>query len=154
MRSSANIRSVQALEDLKGALVRFGADAQMALSAAAMEIRRALEWLAERQSYWQGEVCRRDGIVAGARAALTACLASGDREHPPSRGAYQAALVQAQRRLGEAQAELRKLKQWSAAIHDALASYQREAQRLDALLGGDLPRASALLGRKIATLHD
>jgi hypothetical protein len=52
---SAQVRSIQALEDLKGALGRFGGEAQTSLQAAEQEIRRTLDWLQERLNYWRSE---------------------------------------------------------------------------------------------------
>ena len=48
MVSSARVLSIQALEDLKVGLTRFGGEAQDALDQAQQEIRRTLEWLEER----------------------------------------------------------------------------------------------------------
>ena len=53
MGMAANVLSIQALDDLKTALARFGGEAQAALAAAEIEIQRTLRWLAERLRYWQ-----------------------------------------------------------------------------------------------------
>jgi hypothetical protein len=156
---SANVLSVQALEDFKSALARFRADARAALGAAAGEIQRVQEWLAERHEHWQRELRRRSEFERQAAAALARCRASGfydenGRYHAPDCSGYEAALYQARRLVEEAQTELRTVKQWSAAIHDAIRGYEREASRLDAMLAGDVVKAGALLGRQISTLRD
>jgi len=158
MSQSANVRSVQALGELKGALSCFQGEAQDALQAAEQEIRRTLDWLQERLNHWRNEVSRRQEEVARAGAALTRCQASGytDRDgryHAPNCSAYEQALRQAQARLREAEAELRNVQEWTRRVQQANGDYQRQAQRLTTMLNSDLPRGTALLGRKIAVLH-
>jgi hypothetical protein len=159
MGMSANVLSVQALEDLKAALARFGGEAHEALNAAQLEIRRTLDWLAERLQYWQNEVRRRQQLLAQAQAALARCRASGMRD--PKTGAYREppctaeweAARQAEARLREAEAELRSVQHWKQAVEQAAADYGRQAGRLATQLNCELPKASALLGRKVATLQ-
>jgi len=158
MSQSANVRSIQALEELKGALNRFGGEAQESLSAAEVEIRRTFDWLRERQNHWHNEVCHWREEVTRAEAALATCRTSGytDRNghhHAPNCSAHEQALHQAQAHLREAQAELHNVQEWTQRVQQANADYQRQAQRLATMLGSDLPRGTALLGRKIATLR-
>lgn len=158
MSQSANVRSVQALGELKGALSCFQGEAQDALQAAEQEIQRTLDWLQERLNHWRNEVSRRQEEVARAGTALTRCQASGytDRDgryHAPNCSAYEQALRRAQSRLREAEAELRNVQEWTRRVQQANGNYQRQAQRLATVLNGDLPRGTALLGRKIAILH-
>jgi hypothetical protein len=72
--SSAHVLSIQALEEFKGHLTRFNAQAQEILNATEIEIRRTLDWLQERLNYWRNEVRRRQEILAQAERALAACL--------------------------------------------------------------------------------
>jgi hypothetical protein len=157
MRLSAQVRSIQALEDLKGALGRFGGEAQMALQAAEQEIRRTLDWLQERRNYWCSEVQRRQEEVRQARADLASCRASGyyedDRYHAPDCSAEERALYEAQVRLREAEEELRNVQQWMKAVGEAVATYRTQAQRLGRLITTELPKANAFLERKIAELQ-
>ncbi len=154
MGASANILSIQALEDLKAALGRFGGEVQESLTAAAQEIQRTLDWLIERHNHWQAEVRRRQEIVARARQALAACQESGHydpntgRSHVPDCSAQQNALFQAQERLREVEAELRNVQRWTRQMQQAVTDYQRQGQRFAVLLNNDLPKAQAFLGRK------
>jgi hypothetical protein len=157
MSLSAQVRSIQALEDLKGALGRFGGEAQMALQAAEQEIRRTLDWLQERLNYWRSEVQRRQEEVRQARADLASCRASGyyenDRYHAPDCSAEEHALRQAQVRLHEAEEELQNVQRWMKAVSEAVDTYRVQAQRLGRLIVTDLPKANAFLERKIAELQ-
>ncbi|MFQ5342053.1 MAG: hypothetical protein ACE5F6_10960 [Anaerolineae bacterium] len=159
MSPSANVLAIHALEELKVALGRFGGEAQAALRTAEQEIRRTLEWLQERQAHWEREVRRRQEEVRQARAALERCRASArhdpktGRSHVPDCSRYEHALAQARGCLREAEAELRNVREWSRQVQQTAADYQRQAQRLAAMLSNDLPKATALLGRKITTLQ-
>ncbi|MBM3127944.1 MAG: hypothetical protein FJ009_04820 [Chloroflexi bacterium] len=148
--SSANVRAIHALDDFKAALARFGSEAQDALGAAAQEIQRTLDWLAERANHWRNEVRRRAEAVRQAEAALARCQAC---RPPRDCSAYQNALLQARVRLREAEAELKNVQQWTQLVQHAVAEYQREAQRLAAVLSADLPKASALLGNSADILQ-
>lgn len=70
--SSAHVLSIQALADLKAAFSRFGHEAQEAINATEIELRRTLDWLQERLNYWRNEVRRREQILAQAERALAA----------------------------------------------------------------------------------
>ncbi len=155
--SSANVKSIDALSEMRGSLAQFRAEAQSALDSAAMEIQRTQAWLQERLQHWGNVVRRCEAAVRQGQAALTRCQNSGyyDRDghyHPPNCSAQEAALYQAQRQLAEAQPELQKVQQAKRAVNEAVAAYQREAQRLAGLLSNDLPKAAALLERKISIL--
>jgi hypothetical protein len=158
MSSSANVLAINALEELKGALNRFGSEAREALNAAELELQRTLDWLQERQGHWRGEVRRRQAEVEQARAALARCQASGHRDqhgnyHVPNCAAYEQSLLQAQLHLREAEAELANAQKWSRLIEHAVQEYQQEAKSLANALADDLPRAAAVLGRSVATLQ-
>ncbi|MBS1252575.1 MAG: hypothetical protein MAG451_01616 [Anaerolineales bacterium] len=159
MSSSANVLAIHALDELKGALARFGGEAREALEAAGREIRRTLEWLEERHAHWQREVRRRQEDVRRARAALERCQASArydpqtGRHHVPDCGRYEHALHEAQSHLREAEAELKNVRQWSRQVQQAASDYRRQAQRLTGMLNDDLPKAAALLDRKSTDLR-
>jgi hypothetical protein len=157
--TSAHVLSIQALGELKATLNRFSAEAQEAFNAAEIEIRRTLDWLQERLTYWRNEVRRRQEVLAQAQRALDLCRASGYRD--PQTGAYVEPPCTAQREamrrawtyLNEAETELRKVQEWARLVQQAADDYRRQAQRLHAWLNGELPKATAFLERKMATLQ-
>jgi len=96
--------------------------------------------------------------VGQARAALERCLRSGyyDRDghyHAPDCSGYEAALAAARRRLGEAEAELATARKWLTRVREAEATYRVETRRLERMASVNIPRARALLSRKIADLE-
>jgi hypothetical protein len=157
--SSAHVLSIQALEEFKGHLTRFNAQAQEILNATEIEIRRTLDWLHERLNYWRNEVNRRREIYHRALAAYQRCLES--RRMRDKNGnfiqlpcpAEEAALERARLHLAEAEAELRTVQEWTRLVERQAEEYHRQAQRLKAWLDGELPKANAFLERKISTLQ-
>lgn len=159
MSGSANVRSIQALSELKGTLKRFVGETQSSLNAAEIEIRSTLEWLAERQTHWRRQVQRWQDEVERARIMLHRCQDSGSYDHRTGRSyssdcrRYEEALFQAQRYLRQAEAELHTVQQANKALQQAVADYQGQARRLNALLNNDVPKGTGLLSRSIAILE-
>ncbi|MBL7065840.1 MAG: hypothetical protein ISS49_16815 [Anaerolineae bacterium] len=158
MSEAALVRDIETLRDMEGSQGRFAGEIREALNAAELEIRRTLDWLQERLHHWQREVERWRQEVQRARAALERCLRSGYRDrnghyHPPDCSAYQTALFAAERRLQAAEAELSNTRKWLACVREAEAPYRVEARRLERMAFADIPRARALLNRKIADLE-
>lgn len=156
--SAANVRNIQVLADMKAALARFKSDAQAQLLATQQEIRRAQEWLAERERHWQRQVQQCQEIARRAQAALAHCQASGFRDeqgryYPPNCSAEERIAAQAERQLENARRELETVQHAARAVAQAAAEFQREQQRLSNLLNNDLAKASALLENKIGILQ-
>jgi len=156
---SAQVLSIQALEEFKGHLTRFNAQTQEILHATEIEIRRTLDWLHERLNHWRNEVNRRQEVYDRAWAAYQRCLES--RRMRDKNGnviqlpcpAEEAVVERARRHLAEAQAELRTAQEWTRLVERQAEEYHRQAQRLKAWLDGELPKANAFLERKITTLQ-
>ena len=55
MQPPAHVTSLDLLRDFRAALATFRADAQDALTAVELDIRKATDWLAERRQFWQHE---------------------------------------------------------------------------------------------------
>jgi hypothetical protein len=157
MSDAIHVKSIQTLRDLETSLGRFAGEAQEALNSADLEIRRTLERLQDRLRHWSREVERRQQEVQAAQAALQRCLNSGyyDRDgryHAPSCGGYETALLTARRRLQEAQTELQNTSNWLNRAKKAEANYRKEARRLEQMASSSIPRARALLNRKVTEL--
>ncbi len=158
MSVSANVRSVQALIDLRNGLNRFSNDAQGSLQTAEQEIRRVEEWLRQRLAHWQTEVQRCQEALRAAESALVRCEASGYRDekgyyHAPDCSAYVAAVAQANTRLQQAQAELNNVKNWMRHVNQAASTYRVQSQRMSRILQNEMPKAISLLGEKISELQ-
>ncbi len=158
MSPSANVQSVQALNDLKVALGRFAGDTRDALQTSEQEIRRTLDWLQERLNHWQGEVRRTQEEARRVQTVLARCQASGYTDkngnyHAPDCRIYEQELRESQRRLRETEAELRNAQQWARQVQQAVTEYQVQARRLQELATSQTPKAQAYLERAISDLQ-
>lgn len=158
MSTQVNVLAIHALDELRGALVRFSGEAGASLQAASQEAQRTLDWLAERQAYWQREVRRRQEILQAAHAALRDCQSQVyyDRDGRPRRpdcGGYQAQVSQARAWLAEGEADLQTVVRCVREVQQAVADYRREAQRLAGFLARDLAKSTALLTGATMDLH-
>jgi len=158
MGQAVHVESIEALKDLDASLGRFVSEAHEALSAADLEIRRTLDWLQERLRHSQREVERWQREVQRAAVALERCRRSGyyDRDgryHAPDCSAYEAALQLARQHLRAAKAERANARNWLGRVHEGEDAYRREARRLERMTSADIPRARALLKRKVADLR-
>ncbi len=150
--SSANVKSIDALSEMRGSLAQFRADAQSALDSAAMEIQRTQDWLQERLAYWQNQVRQCEAAVKKASAALTACEAA-TRNNGLACAPLAVALQRAQARLRAAEGELHTVLQAKRAVDEAVATYRRAAYQLVTALDSDVVKASAMLSHTIEKLQ-
>lgn len=157
--SSANVRSVQTLTDVKTALAQFAGESQAALQRMEVEARRTLEWLDERRRHWEGQVRRCEEIAQQALAALQRCQASASRDpktgrvYAPDCSGPEATLRQAVERLREAQSQLANVRRWAATLQESGAAFQRQAQRQTRFVEKEGVEAQAFLERRVAALE-
>ena len=151
--STVNVRSIDALEELQTALIRYTDQTQATLDAVQREAQRTLDWLDERVRHWQNEVQRGQEEARRARAAYERCMASGDRDHPPACGGEEQAIYAARRRLAQAEAEARMAAEARKAVQVEVENYQREASRLRALVQSNTSKAVATLRQKVTVLR-
>jgi hypothetical protein len=152
MSEAARVTSIDALRDWKETLCVFRADAQEALTAVEMDIRRTQDWLDSQTSYWQNEVRRREELVLQAKAELTRRKMLPIIGKHPDTTEQEKNLKRALQRLDEAEAKVAKARQLAPVLRRALDEYEGPARRLGGMLDGDLPRALAVLDRKIEAL--
>jgi hypothetical protein len=153
MAHSADVRSVEALDQLRGALKACGGEVAQALGTAQQGIREAQEWIQERITYWTTQVRYREEALEEAERALSACLASGDDEHAPNCSAEESALYAARQRLREAGDALTMAFRWRKEIEQAAIAYEQEAQRLSQAMEKSAGSGSALLDKSASDLH-
>jgi chromosome segregation ATPase len=152
MSQSARVGSIDALKALRAALARFGPDAQEALGAAEIEIRRVFDFLHDQLKYWQRQVEKRREDVNRARADLAHARAIRQSE----RTGYieqEIALRKAQMQLREAEEKVVVVKRWLLHLPQAINEYEGVARRLGGLLDADFKQGIVLLENKIAILE-
>lgn len=152
MSQSARVNSLDALKALHEALAHYGPEAQEALGAAEIEIRRVFDFLHEQSKHWQRQVDKRREDVNRARADLAHARAVRQGE----RSGYveqEIALTKALNRLREAEEKVVVVKRWLLRLPQAINEYEGPARRLAGLLDADLKQGLAVLENKIAILE-
>jgi hypothetical protein len=154
MKTPARVTSLDLLRDFRAALVSFKSDGQDALTANAMDVRRAFDWLGERRAFWTRAVreCQDEVTHAKADLARKQTLHPGDRQ--PDCTQEIKALKRAQARLEHAEGRVEKCKHWEPTLRRAADEYEGPARQLADLLEGDLPKALNLLDRLVAALEE
>jgi hypothetical protein len=152
MTESANVTAIDALSDLRAALCGFGEKAAEALCAADADIRHTADWLDDQLKYWQHEVRRWEDEVFRTRTELARrrMMRIGDRS--PDCSEQEEALERARQGLEHAEGQVERTRRWQRLWQEAVIEYQGPAGQLKGLLDGALPRAGALLERKIEAL--
>lgn len=148
MNSSAHVKSIEGLGELKNAVAAFGEVAQDSVSQVAQEVTRVLRWLAEREHYWQQQVRLAQEMVRHASADLRACESSHDEDSDCS--AERAALARAHAHLRETEGELQKVQRYRQKIEQNFDAFTHEASRF---ANQSLSSILTYLGRAVAKLE-
>src|SRR5262245_5846921 len=155
MIQAADVRSIDELRDLHAYVCKFKADAQDALAAVEMTIRRAHDWLADKQQFWQRAIRAAEDEVFQAKQELKQRQYVGFDGRVPDCTVQEENLKRAQGRLRYAQDKAETVRKWMSRFPKAVGEvYEGPARHLAALLEGELPRALALLERRIQALEE
>jgi hypothetical protein len=152
MTRTARVTSIETVRDFRAHLIEFGTKARDTLSAIDMQIRRAIDWLGERQKYWHHEIKVRQEEVVRAKIELEQRKNMGKDGRGPGTTDHEKRLRQAQARLKEAEEKEAGCKRWRPLLEHAVREYQGPARGLAGALEADLVQALALLERKLAAL--
>ena len=149
MHPPAHVTSLDLLRAFRAALTAFKADGQDALTANALDIRRAFDWLTERRQFWMRVIRECQDEVTEAKAALTRkqVLHPGDRQ--PDCTQEIKALRRAQARLEHAEQQLERCRRWEPVLRRATDEYEGPARELAGLLESDLPKSLNLMDRLV-----
>lgn len=155
MNPSAKVHSLDALRDLRTALVKFREEVTNALTAVDVEARHAHEWLSHDQlKHWQSELRRREDQVAECKTALHRCqlmkLPSGET---PSCSDEKKQLARAKARLEEAEEKIKLVKKWTLIVEQEMIEYRGPAQQLDLLVNSKLVIGIEDLDSRIRSLE-
>ncbi|MBP1468940.1 hypothetical protein EYB53_024745 [Candidatus Chloroploca sp. M-50] len=159
MNSRVNLRSVDALIDLKRALNFFDQESIAALRAVEQELQATEYWLHERLTYWRMESQRQEQALRQAEAALMRCQ-SANLPNPrtgaaslPDCGAQQAVLVQARVKLQEAQQQLKTVQTYQSTVRHAATAYRDQVIQLTRKMTTIVPSARAFLDNRTAEIQ-
>lgn len=154
MADTANVQSIEAIREIRDALVVFMEDAKNALNDTDFDLRRTTDWLThEQRLYWNAEVRRRSQDVADARSALQRKeLGKKPGSHPDTSVEEKDVRI-AKMRLAEAEEKVEVVSRWVPEIQRASHEYRSQAYPLGDMISGDLENALAKLSRMIESLE-
>ena len=145
--SSAAVQSIDAIRELRAALVVFLHEARTGLVDVELEVRRSLQWIREQQpAHWHNQIRLRENAVNEAKNELhraRMCTLPGGGT--PSCMEEKKLLERAQRRLAEAHEKLEVVARWSRTLAHEVLEYEARAAQLNNYLDATLPRASSFL---------
>jgi hypothetical protein len=153
MSQAARVSSIDAVKAFKEALCTFSENAQRALCAADMEIRRTMDWLQARLQYWQRQVRECQEEVTRAKTALIQRRWGHSEGRGPGTTEQEIALRKAQQRLKEAEAKVETVRRWQLQLPQAVHEYEGPSRQLAGWLDADLRTVIAILDQRIAALE-
>lgn len=155
MNRTAQVNSIEAIDQFRAALGVFGDEVGQVLSAIRTDLQRFQNWLEHDQlSYWQHQIRVREERVAEAKNDLHRCLsATIDPHRTPSCLQEKKLLAAAKARLEEAERKLAAVRHWIPAVRQSIVDYYARSEPLASAAAADLPRASAELVRTVERLN-
>jgi len=158
MSKHVHITTLQVLDDLRNALVRFRAGVQEAHQEMEAAIRRVEHYLEQRERHWRREIERREKEYRLAQRAYEVCRSrtyrdSAGRTCAPDCSQEEKAMLKARMELERAQANYREVQSWKKMVRRETESYRNQARRMSSLLESSVPQATAWLQAQAATLQ-
>lgn len=155
MNQGANVRSTEALRDLRSALASFEDEAGAALSMAEADIVRTIDWIRSSQlPYWKKEVIRRQELLTRAKSDLARAQITNHAMGPKSTVDERKAIARAQRELEEAEAKVKNCRQWHRELDKQYTLYKGRIAAIQRMVASDLPNARHDLDRMSQTLDE
>ena len=156
MPDQANVKSTEAIESVRAALLQFAKLSDDGLTEAGLEMRRMVDWLEhDRPAFWKEQVRRAYDGVGQAKADLHRCLmfpvGVNDR---PSCSEERAALKKAEAKLAYCQEKQEKLKHWVREVSHELHTYEGRTARLKEVVEKDAPAAVTVLSRMLGQIEE
>jgi hypothetical protein len=141
--SQVRVTSIDALESLRAALIIFMTKARRSLDDVNDEIRRTRMWIQHDQRFhWEGEVRRRQKVLAQAEQELLSAKLSGLRDNLVIQ---QNAVRKAKAALVEAEEKLRCVKRWNRDFDSAADPLAKRLEGLRQYLDFELPNGITFL---------
>jgi hypothetical protein len=154
MNAGAGVSSLAALQEWYASLIAFRTDAQAALTALALSLQRAADWLGEQEHYWRRRIRECEEEIVEAKAELVNRQYAeflGDR---PDCTVQEENLARARARLEFAEDRREAVRRWMKRLPtDVRDVYDGPTRQLTFFLEGELPRGLAVLARQLTALE-
>ena len=153
MTTQARVVATDAFESFRASLVAFQAKAHRCVEDASDEVRRTRGWLQHDQRlYWDGEIRRRAKLLDQAQQELRSVQFTGARDS--SVMMRRAAVERTQQSLAEAEAKLKRVKDWGQKYDNNADPILKRLEGLRQYLDTDIPKATAYLRNAQMTLEE
>jgi len=150
MPDSAKVTSLEAIEAFRAKLIVYREKASRVLDEVGDEVTRARLWLeTDRPAHWQNQIKQRTRALEQAQQELFSAQLSGLRD---ASFAQQAAVQKSRRAIGEAEDQVKLVKQWRRQFDQRVESPARQVEKLRHILSHDLGQAVAWLNEVTKTL--
>jgi len=150
MPEKAHVTSVDAIEEFRTNLVLYVSKARPTVEEVSSDVLRMRMWLQNDQRMTlEALVRRRTKELEAAQAALSSARIAVLRQET---SAEQMAVLRAKRALEEAEAKLKKLKQWNRDFDSQVEPLARQLEKVHTVLSHDMIEAAALLKQMADTL--
>lgn len=154
MSSAANVRSLEAIQRFRAALIRFADEANSALSSLRQDLDRTVEWIDhDRPRYWQQRMRMGADKVDQARSALARCRMRTIAGRHPTCVDEQVALRKAKHEIEVARQKVEVVRRWKIKLHQEADEYRGQIGVFEQRLYQELPRMVALLEGMLGALE-
>jgi hypothetical protein len=154
MADAADVRSLDAIREVRQALCAFEEDARNALLDVEFDIRRTREWLAnEQRLYWQAEIRRWEQNLDVAKGDLVRKRLGRFLDRKPDTSQEEKAVRFAQDRLEHCRRKLELTRRWAVEFLRDMQEYQSQAQPLADMLDQDVARGRVRLDRMVEAIE-
>jgi hypothetical protein len=154
MIQAADVRSIEEVRDLHAQMCKFRADAADGLAAVDLTVRRATDYLVEKQQFWQRAIRTCEDEVFQAKQELKQRQYPGFDGRIPDCTVQEDNLKRAQGKLRYAHEKLEVVRRWMSKFPKSVSeTYESPSRHLSATLEGQLPRGLAMLERRIEALE-
>jgi hypothetical protein len=151
----AKVESLDALKTFRVALFKFAEAVNVALGDADSDMQRTLMWLeTEQNTYWQGQIRKRQEALAKALDALRQKTIFKDATGRVQSAVDEQKVVNlCRRRLEVANQKLAAVKAYSRRLQKEIEAYRGTTQRLATTIQSDIPVYAAKIDRMASTLQ-
>ena len=155
MNQGANVRSIEALGELRSALAIFEEEAAAALSMAEADIVRTIDRIrAHSIPHWKKEITRREEMLTRAKSDLARAQMTDHAMGPKSTVDERKAIARARRAVEEARTKFRNSQRWFRELEKQYTLYKGRVAPMQRIVAADMPRARVDLEHMARTLDD
>ncbi len=152
--SQARVTNLDVLREVRGALITFASDVNLALSEVDSDAQKLAHWLrTEAPMYWQRQVRERQELLTRAKSDLYRKQIAPVGDITPGATDEKVNLARAKSRLEEAERKLAAVKRWANVVEHEYVLYKAAAQPISDLVGREVPVAVAQLDRMATALE-